>query len=168
MDSKIDALKIELATARANLKAAEEANELAECMLRDALPESKDASDYRIVVSNDDSWAWSSSAEMLDDVFGDWWCECEDSADHVSSKFGKCEPSPEAQRFIDEFEGKGRYGVCAHYARLEAMDAVTGEYVEQDACGGFFSYDGCAPEDAIRETLEPSDVLGTVEIIEEI
>lgn len=132
--------------------------------LKSVLPVSKDADDYKIVISGDGSWGWSSVQVMLDDVFGDVWCECEGG--HLSVH-GECEPSAVAQDYIDAFEGGD--GVYAFHGALYMRDPVTGEWGEdaEDSCSGFFSCDASVPVEAIKDTLLPSDLVGDVEIEEE-
>jgi hypothetical protein len=109
--------------------------------------------DYRIMVMPDDSRYWHRSSEMLDDVFGD--CIFDDDG-HLTDM---------VKEYLHAWENGE--GISCYFARLEARDPVTGEWEEEDACGGFYGLGrGCAPIDQIRDQLEPREFAGEVEIVE--
>lgn len=183
MGKAIDAIRMDLGTAENNVKGAEHALEVARDQLIDAegayrealwAATPRTAADYKIVVTYDDSWGWSSEAAMLDDTQGSYspdeccgatWQECYKS----KKAWLKARAAIEAhnQAWIDAWHGNG---IACYHAALYVIDPISGEFSEdpEDSCGGFFSIDGLADViEAIRDHLEPAEFAGKIAVEEE-
>lgn len=181
MAKSLEITRAAMGTAEANLKAADHALEIARDALIDAEGEYRQAlwavkprtaADYKIVISGDDSWGWSSVEAMLDDTQGDYTADDACGAtwqEHFKSKAAwlKARAAVEAhnQAWIDAWHGNG---IACYHAALYSIDPISGEFSDEpdDTCGGFFSIDG-APIDAIRDQLEPRGFAGKVAIEED-
>jgi len=117
------------------------------------------ASDFRLRIVQDESRSFMSEREMLDEVFGDTWCDADDYHDDAECDArGGCEYSELAREYVAAWNGRGIY---AWGGVLEQRNRVTGEWEDTgDGCFGFYSLDGCAPEDEIVDSIVTAEAKG--------